>query len=180
MWLFAAALCIAAPEGAPDPAFDVASAPRIEPLERDGVKGLRATFFVAAPPDHVLQTLWDVKRFKEVFPDIHSLEVVRDAGDQRDVKFFVNAVLADVTYTLRRTRDPIARTISWRSIAGDVRSIYGSWTVKKTSDPNVSEVIYTSFVDVMAIVPTAIVRDTAIKKTNEMAVRVRGACKLLP
>jgi ribosome-associated toxin RatA of RatAB toxin-antitoxin module len=182
MWLVVAALCIAVAEGAPADgtrasAIELTSPPRIEPLEREGVKGLRASFFVAAPPEHVFATLWDVKRFKDVFPDIHSLEVVRDGGEQLDVKFFVNAVLSDVTYTLRRTRDAKARTISWQSIAGDVRSIHGSWTVRTTADPNISEVVYTSFVDVIAIVPTALVRDTAIKKTNEMAVRVRGACK---
>lgn len=156
----------------------VAADPDVEPLlDVDDVKGLKAAFFVAAPPDQVLETLWDVKRFRQIFPDIKSLEVLAERGDSSvDAKFFVDAVFKDVSYTLRRDVDRKARVITWKSIGGDLKVVRGSWMVLPTSDPAVSKVVYTSFVDIGSFVPTGMVRDVAMGKVNQMAARVRAAC----
>lgn len=158
--------------------LDVQAAPVVEPLvDAVGVKGLRATFLVHAPADVVLDTLWDVGRFRSIFPDIESLEVVARRGETSlDARFFVDAVFTKASYTLRRELDRTGRRVSWTSIAGDVKSIRGSWTVAETADPLISKVSYTSFVDVGYIVPTGMIRDVAIGKVEQMATRVRGAC----
>jgi ribosome-associated toxin RatA of RatAB toxin-antitoxin module len=165
--------------------------PTVEALEApDGVKGLRAVFDVVGAgvdADACIETLWDVRRFRTIFPDVKSLEVQSPAPDkvptatQLDVKFTVDAVLQTTTYTLRRTFDRAARKIEWHRIAGDVPTIRGSWSVmpvssKDPSAPAVVRVTYTSFVDVGYFVPTGMVRDIAMGKVNEMAGRVRAAC----
>ena len=141
----------------------------------DDVKGLRATFRVHAPADVVLETLWDVRKFRSIFPDIQALAVLRATDNQVDAKFIVDAVLATVTYTLRRDVDKTARTVVWKNIAGDLKIVRGGWTVKALDDES-SEVIYTRFVDVGTFVPTGMVRDIAMGKVKEMAKRVRAAC----
>lgn len=170
--------------------------PVVEALEApDGVKGLRAVFDIPqltseAEADACLDTLWDVRRFRAIFPDVKSLEVLAPAPDkvptatQLDVKFTVDAVLQTTTYTLRRTIDRAARTIEWRRIAGDVPTIRGSWAVTVVSPKDhsalpvtpITRITYTSFVDVGYFVPTGMVRDIAMGKVNEMAARVRAAC----
>lgn len=152
--------------------------PVVEPLTAaDDTRGLRATFLVRAPPDVVLETLWDVKRFRQIFPDIESLEVLAERPGSVDARFTVDAVLAKVRYTLRRDVDRGARSVRWQAIDGDLKSVRGSWQVEATADPNASRVTYTSFVDVGYAVPSGLVRDTALKKVDEMATRVRGACR---
>lgn len=185
--MLALALLLAVPLQAP------VQNPVVEPLEApDGVKGLRAVFDIAhlttdADADRCLETLWDVRRFRTIFPDVKSLEVLAPAPEkvpaatQLDVKFTVDAVVQTTTYTLRRSIDRGARKIEWHRIAGDVPTIRGSWAVtvvspKDHSAPRVARVTYTSFVDVGYFVPTGMVRDLAMGKVNEMAARVRAAC----
>ena len=158
----------------------------VEALEIDidgerGVKGLRATFRVAAPPDVVLSTLWDVHRFRSIFPDIKSLDVVGERTDEVDAKFTVDAVLSTVTYILRRDVDRQARVVAWKNIGGDLKLVRGAWSVSPVAgDDAVSEVVYTSFVDVGTFVPTGMVRDIAMSKVEQMAMRVRTACAKPP
>jgi carbon monoxide dehydrogenase subunit G len=157
-----------------------AEPPQVEALTAaDGVHGLRATFDVAGDPDVVLQTLWDVDRFRAIFPDIKSLTVLssrKDGATEVDVQFFVDAVFRDVSYTLRRRVDRLKRTVTWRAIGGDLAVVRGSWSVQPTSDPAMARVTYTSFVDVGYLVPTGMVRDVALGKVKHMAERVRAAC----
>lgn len=161
-----------------DPNVQATAPPAVEQLTApDDTKGLRAVFLVAAPPDVVLATLWDVRRFREIFPDIEKLEVLAERQGSIDARFTVDAVLAKVRYTLRRDIDRAARSVQWRSIDGDLKAIRGSWHVEATADPLVSRVTYTSFVDVGYAVPSGLVRDTALQKVDQMAVRVRSACR---
>jgi len=172
-------LALASPAPVPETAgaLDTTAPPSVEPLVGPGgVSGLRARFLVRAAPAVVLETLWDVRRFRSIFPDIESLAVVATRGEcSVDVRFVVNAVLAKVSYTLRRDLDRAAGTVVWRSIAGDLKSVRGSWTVRATEEPDVSQVVYTSFVDVGRLVPTGMVRDLALGKVKELASRVRAA-----
>ena len=162
----------------PDPA--ALAEPKVAALVApDDVKGLRGTFRVNAPADMVLQTLWDVARFRSIFPDIKSLEVLRSSEFDVDAKFTVDAVLATVTYSLRRHLDRTARTIVWKNIGGDLKIVRGGWTVVPV-DATSCDVIYTSFVDVGTFVPTGMVRDIAMGKVKEMATRVRAASASAP
>jgi ribosome-associated toxin RatA of RatAB toxin-antitoxin module len=156
---------------------DIVRAEYTEEDDVGNIKGLKATFYVAAPPDRTLEVLWDVRKFPELFQDIDEMKV-RSFEDKRIVvDFKVDAVFKDVRYTLDRRLDRKKRLVRWRDVGGDMDAIRGSWQVAPTSDPNVSRVTYTSFVSVGRFVPDALVRDVAIGKVEAMADRIRGAVR---
>jgi ribosome-associated toxin RatA of RatAB toxin-antitoxin module len=160
-----------------DAPLDVRAAPKVVPLVMgDGLKGLSATFLIEGSPDDVLLTLWDIHRFKSIFPDIKSVEVLVEKVDLVEARFQVHAVFDDVSYVLRRRLDRDKRRVDWVSIDGDIKRILGSWEVEATADPLVSKVAYTSFVDVSLLVPQSVVRNVAMNKVAQMVERVRGAC----
>jgi carbon monoxide dehydrogenase subunit G len=146
--------------------------------ESEGIKGLVATFEVSQPRAVVFETLNDTKGFKDIFPKIHEVKVVREEGTTRDIFFRVDAVFADASYTLRRVyeRGPSMDVIVWNRLSGDANVIRGSWTLTDAKKPGVTKVVYRSFVDVSAVVPMALVRSVAISNVHEMVDRVRAAC----
>jgi len=137
-----------------------------------GTPGVRVGFVVEAPPVLVLDMLWDVKRFREIFPDIKALTVLRSTDTQADVKFDVDAIIASPTYTLRRTLRSQAGEVSWVDIGGDLKRIVGRWIV--TPHARGSHVIYESFVDVGVPGVSTVYRDVAKTKLDQMVVRVRA------
>lgn len=165
------------------PAAGDASAPVIVPMKSrvktegvEGIPGLHATFEINAPRDKVLETLWNIDRFKEIFPDIKKLTVKKRADDMVRAEFHVDAVLKEISYTLHRTVDREKGDIVWREAGGDLEKIRGAWRVRPTSDARVTRVTYESFVEVGGFVPTGLYRDLAMRKVTEMAARVRAAC----
>ena len=143
--------------------------------DQAGIKGLKAHFLVNAPQKKVLETLWDVKRFRAIFPDIKKLEVSAATETKVVAAFYVDAVVKKLSYTLDRRFDRKGGVIYWRELAGDLKYVRGRWIVEKVSE-KVSRVTYLSFVDVGTFVPTGMYRDLAMKKVNEMVGRVRAAC----
>jgi ribosome-associated toxin RatA of RatAB toxin-antitoxin module len=152
--------------------------PEIVPLEDEGTPGVRVSFVVEADAPLVLDMLWDVARFREIFPDIKALSVLRSSATQADVKFDVDAVIAAPTYTLRRELRATDGEIVWRAIAGDLKRIVGRWIV--TPHARGAHVVYESFVDVGVPGVSTIYRDVAKTKLDQMIVRVRaGAARAL-
>jgi len=150
----------------------------VELADPEGVPGLRAIFVVDAPADVVLDLLWDVARFRSIFPDIKALDVVARPDDRTvDVRFFVDAVVATPTYTLRRSLDRGRRRVAWVSIGGDLKKIVGAWTVAPVS-PGRSRVIYESFVDVGVVGVSSVYRSVVVGRVEQMAARVRGAARV--
>jgi len=157
--------------------------PRIEEvrsrLAEEGivdVRGVKATFLVAAPPPRVLETLWNVDRFLEIFPDIDRLEVRRRTETLVEAEFGVKLMLGETTYVLRRELHAKDGAIRWREIGGDLKTVRGAWKVEATANPGVSRVTYLSFVDLGRMVPDALVRKVAMSKVDALADRVRAAC----
>jgi ribosome-associated toxin RatA of RatAB toxin-antitoxin module len=152
-----------------------------EVVDAAGVPGVRAEFDVDADPDALLGLLWDVSRFRQIFPDIQELHV-EAAPDDRTVvvRFVVDAVIKQVTYTLRRRLDRQRRTIAWVSVAGDLEQITGHWIVRPDGQGK-SRVTYQSVVDV-GLLPgaTSIYRSMVMGKLTEVIARVQGAAAKLP
>ena len=166
---------------APAPAVARATGAFVEPLKDErGVEGLRSTFVVDAPADAVLNVLWDVSRFKSIFPEVRDMQVLaHHPGNTIDVRFEIDAVVASPSYTLRRCLTPAAAgggEVSWLSIAGDIKSIRGSWLVVPI-DATRCRVIYTSFVDVGPVFVSGMVRGVAMRKATDLAERVRAAAR---
>jgi ribosome-associated toxin RatA of RatAB toxin-antitoxin module len=143
-----------------------------------GVKGLKATFSVMQTRDTVFETINDLPSFMKLFPEIKSFKVLRQKDNIRDVHFEVDAVLANAQYTLRRTasRGKTVDVISWNRLSGDANIIRGAWILEDGKKPGSTKITYQSFVDVSAVVPTAIVRNVAMDKVEQMVKRLRGAC----
>jgi ribosome-associated toxin RatA of RatAB toxin-antitoxin module len=182
--LLTAALLASAPSAA-ELATLSAKAPTKEEVTSDkdregigGIRGAKATFIVAADRDVVLDTLWDVEAFPEIFPDIDRMKILTKEKDRVDVHFEIDAVVTDAEYNLRRRLDRKTGEIRWQEFGeGDVKHIRGAWTVEPTGVPGFARVIYSSYVDVGRFVPDGPVRALAIRKIDEMAERVRGAVK---
>lgn len=159
-----------------------AAAPVIdEVVDKEGVPGVRAQFDVDADPDLLLQMLWDVSKFKLIFPDIKEL-VVDERPDDRTVvvTFGIDAVVANVTYTLRRVIDREGRSIAWVSTKGDLKKIVGHWIIQP-KDGGGSRVTYQSVVDVGAMPgATTIYRSVVMGKMTEIVGRVQKAAEKLP
>lgn len=156
------------------------AAPVIEGVkDANDVPGVRAAFDVDGDPDRVLDLLWDVDRFKSIFPDIKELTVIERGADVVVVKFDVDAVVKDVTYTLRRRLDRGRRTVSWVSVAGDVERIDGFWRVEPREGGG-SKVTYQSVVDVGVPVVTAAYRGVVLNKMTQTVERVQRAAQRLP
>ncbi|MBH25044.1 MAG: hypothetical protein CMH57_11420 [Myxococcales bacterium] len=173
--LVALALLAASPASAEEQAEDV----RIEELEDpDGVKGLRATFVVEQPRAVVFETINELNSFMKLFPNILAFKVLKTQGASRDVYFKIDAVIAEAEYVLRRIgkRGKHADTIVWDRLSGDAEVIRGAWILTDGAAPGTTKVIYQSFVDVAAVVPTGLIRSIAIGKVKEMVVRVRDGC----
>ncbi len=149
----------------------------VELADADGVPGLRATFVVDAPADVVLDLLWAGARFRSIFPDIKALDVVARPDDRTvDVRFFVDAVVATPTYTLRRSLDRGRRRVAWVSVGGDLKKIVGAWTVAPLSAGR-SRVIYESYVDVGVVGVSSVYRSLVVGRVEQMAARVQRAAQ---
>ncbi len=150
----------------------------VKEAEDKGVKGLRASFTVEQERAVVFAVLNDLDAFLKLFPEIKSFKVVREEGESRDIHFKVDAVLAEAEYTLRRTtrRGAQVDAISWNRLSGDANVIRGAWILTDGPRPGTTKVDYQSYVDVSAVVPTALVRDVAMDKVQQMVKRLRDAC----
>ena len=157
----------------------VAAAPVIVPLSgADDTPGVRCSFDVDAPAPVVLDLLWDVSRFKRVFPDIKELHIEgTPTPTQVDVRFVVDAVVAKPTYTLRRRLEKTSTgsgDIRWTNVAGDLPVVVGRWHVAPRADGG-SDVAYESFVDIGVPGVSGLYRNIVMSKLQQMVERVRTA-----
>lgn len=149
---------------------------KIEEVAKRGIKGLRVRFDLPSTAAAVIDLMWDVDRFAKLFPSILELRLVAAAEGSQDVRYRVDAVYKEVTYTLRRTRqDRVDGTdIEWYMLSGDLRSIFGAWRITENAGSGCS-VVYESYVNASVLVPTSVVRKIARTKVREMVDRVRQA-----
>ena len=158
-----------------------AAAPVIEGItDAEDTPGVRAIFDVDASAATVVDLLWDVARFKTVFPDIQELTVLARPDDHTiDVRFVVDAFVARPTYTLRRTLNASYGLISWVNIAGDLKKIVGHWQVVAT-DVNHCRVRYQTVVDVGIPGASAVYASMVMGKVEQVIERVRRAAVVAP
>ncbi|MDP2341765.1 MAG: SRPBCC family protein [Deltaproteobacteria bacterium] len=154
----------------------IATAPIIEAItDADDAPGVRAVFDVEADADVVLDLLWDVGRFRKIFPDIQALEVMgRPDVRTIDVRFVVDAVVAKPTYTLRRKLDVANRRVSWVNLSGDLKKIVGHWQVA-AGGLGRCRVTYQTVVDVGIPGASSIYRSIVMGKVEQVIERVRMA-----
>lgn len=145
------------------------------------IKGVKATFSVAAPRARIIEALWNIEKFPEMFPDVEKMTIHKKEAARIVVEFEVDAVVQKARYTLDRRLSKDKDEIRWREFGddGDVRHLRGRWKVTERS-PQLSTVLYESYVDVGRFVPTSLVRALALRKLDELVGRVRTAVKRSP
>ncbi len=149
--------------------------PKISRVSDDaGTRGIEAVFHINVAAEPLLQVLWDPDNYAELFPDIKSHRVLDASDDQLDIEMTVDAVLKQIKYVLRRSRDADKLTITWREVAGDLKRVRGGWYIERTDNADVCRLTYRAFVAVNRFVPTRLVAATATRKLDEMVARVRN------
>lgn len=139
----------------------------------EGIRGVRASFAVTASSERIWAALVDYERFDEVFQGIRNMRVLEQNGSGAKVEFWVDAVLTDLHYVLYRHYEKPGVRLTWKRVSGDLARIEGSWEIRDTPRPDTKLLTYESYVEVGAIVPTWLVQRGAIRKTHDMAVRLR-------
>ena len=148
----------------------------MEEITKEGVKGVRAVFRLQFPRQIVADTIWQVDKFTQYFPEILTIDILENSEKSQLIRYHVDAVYKKISYVLRRNRDVIngVDTISWRMTEGDLRKIIGSWAIV-TEDQNRCRLIYESYVDASFLVPTTVIGKIAKTKLREMVQKVHDA-----
>ena len=138
-----------------------------------GVKGLRATYQLAASREAIWDLLTDYDRFRETFTKIHSLEVINEDDQGARVRFKIKVMFLSFDYTLQRDYVRPYELLTWHRTGGDFRQISGSWSILAGPDEGVHTVIFESFVDVGYLIPTALVRNRAARELENTVILIR-------
>lgn len=142
-----------------------------------GVKGLRATYQLAASREAIWDLLTDYDRFRETFNRIHSLEVINEDEQGAEVRFKIKVLFLSFDYTLQRDYVRPYELLTWYRTGGDFRQISGSWSILPGPGEGIHTVIFESFVDIGYLVPTALVRNRAATELENTVTRIRARLK---
>ena len=146
--------------------------------KRGKVHGLRVHFDADAAPSEAIELIWDVEKFTRSFPDVLSLEIL---SNQRHISAYATSSTQNSkSYPMSSTGTSNAtRTkheVTWSMVKGDLRSVDGAWRISSRTDGR-SDIEYESFVDASVFIPSAVIRQGALQKVDEMVVRVRQLLK---
>lgn len=145
-----------------------------EKTHASGMPGLQVTFIVDASKDDIWNTLVDYANFQEIFDGIDEIKVVSEDVNGATVEFWIDAVIMDLTYLLRREYSQTRDKITWKRISGDLEEITGSWTISGRSGQDSYTVVYESYVDVGNFIITSVTRFFAKRRAREMAVKLKA------
>jgi carbon monoxide dehydrogenase subunit G len=141
---------------------------------QDGVRGVRATFVVDATREEIWGTLVDYENFPQFFRGIDRMKVIEESASGATIEFWVDAVLSDLHYVLRRTYVQNGYRLTWRRESGDLKRIEGSWTIRGTPDGEKYLLVYESYVDIGLKIVTYFIQQGAISRAEEMALSLRN------
>lgn len=139
----------------------------------NGVPGLIAAFSVSAPRENIWKAFVDYDNFSNIFEGVKKLEVKSEDDQGATVEFWIDAVLADLNYTLYRKYERPNYKLTWNRTQGDLEIIEGSWEIIDSPRPEKKIVVYSSFVKVGRLVPTKLVRWGAMRKAEDMCKKLR-------
>jgi hypothetical protein len=140
---------------------------------REGIPGVRALFVVSASRERIWGVLLDYDNFSEIFAGIDKIKVLEQDEHGAHVEFWIDAILKNYHYVLYRHYEKRGRRLTWKQISGDLKSIEGSWEIRDTSRSGIHLLVYESYVEVAGVIPTSLVRWTAMRKAHEMGERLR-------
>jgi hypothetical protein len=135
----------------------------------EGLPGLRAIFAVRAGRDNIWRTLVDYDNFPRFFPQITKMVVLDEDENGALIKFWGDAVLMELHYTLKRTYVELGHKLTWVRVSGDMKHIEGSWRIIEGPQPPWHAMIYESFVDTGFPIIGWFVRQGAKQEARRMA-----------
>ena len=148
---------------------------RVNEEKRGKVHGLRVHFDADRAPEDAIALMWDVEQFTRSFPDVLELEVLESSATHQRVRYVIDAKFKKLSYVLNRNlrSNETNHEISWSMVKGDLRSVDGAWRITSRDDGR-SDIEYESFVDASVFIPSAVIRQGALQKVDEMVTRVRA------
>lgn len=146
----------------------------VEVIHRpDGVKGLRSLFTVEASRERIWSVLLDYEHFPQIFQGVKRLRVLESNAHGARLEYWIDAILSTYHYVaLRRYPEP-GHKVTWTRVSGDLKRLEGSWEIQDTSRPGVYMLAYESYIEVDSVIPEAMIRAEAIRRTREMGERLR-------
>ena len=140
----------------------------------DGISGLQASLAVSASRERIWAVLIDYANFLKIFPGIHNMRVLAQDQQGARLEYWVKAVLSKYHYVLYRHYDEPGRRLTWTRVAGDLKRVEGSWEIRETPRPDAQMLVYELYVDIGGIMPAALVRVEAMRRTRAMGERLRS------
>ena len=139
-----------------------------------GIPGLRASFIVTASREAIWDVLTDYTDFRKIFDGIDKMAVIEQDDMGATLEFWIDAVVTELHYVLRRKYVIEAEEISWKRLSGDLEEITGRWLIQNTNKNNVYIIVYESYVDLGNFIITSIARFIAVRKAKSMAQKLRS------
>ena len=125
----------------------------------NGKKLIKSVFSIKADPEHVYQTLKNVKMFSEFMPGAADVEILEKGSNYQVVKFSGSRGLFSADIVMRRTINDSDKRIDWRLIDGPPKEICGFWHVERDKQRESMAIVqYTNYVDAGALIPEFLVR----------------------
>lgn len=131
------------------------------PSENTTAGRVWAAIAIAAPIATVWEVMLDVEHAPEFVPGLRRARRIerQDTGDIIEHTVKHSWLLPEVTYRFRADYQPPAR-IDFHRIAGDLRAMTGTWTLRATTDGRATIVTYSVYLDPGFFVPQWLVRQS--------------------
>lgn len=120
-----------------------------------------AAVAIAAPVAVVWDVMVDVEHAPEFVPGLRRARRLEQHGQYEIIEHTVKFswLLPEVTYRFRADYAPLAR-IDFRRVAGDLRALEGTWSLRATADGSGALVTYSVYLDPGFLVPQWLVRQS--------------------
>jgi hypothetical protein len=146
----------------------------VEAIENgDGLPGLRAMFVVPASRERIWAVLLDYEHFPDIYAGIDKIQVLAHDASGATIAFWIDAMVKKYHYVVYRHYEKPGWRLTWRRLSGDLQRLEGSWEIRDTPERGVYLLAYESYVQVGGIIPTSLVRRSAMQKAREMGHRLR-------
>jgi ribosome-associated toxin RatA of RatAB toxin-antitoxin module len=139
-----------------------------------GMPGLRASFIVTASRETIWDVLTDYTNYRKIFDGIDKMAVIEQDDKGATLEFWIDAVVIELHYVLRRKYVIEGEELSWKRLSGDLEEITGRWLIQNTNKNNVYIIVFESYVDVGNFIITSIARFIAVRKAKSMAQKLRS------
>lgn len=130
-----------------------------------GLPGARAMVYTPASPQRVFDVVTGYARYMDFMPEIVSLEVKQDAGNESRVaaEYKTQWPFANLQLESINIKDPAAYRMAWKAVRTNLRTAQGAWIIKPYKQGSL--IIYQMGFD-MNWVPNVLARTSGRKRVE--------------